>query len=338
MRAALMTRVRADLELGIVEDPRVDGPHDVIVEVAACGICGTDLHVLSGRAYAPELPFVLGHEPVGTVVAVGREVGNDLVGRRVTITLFTGCGSCRWCAAGDERLCPDLFGITGVVGSWGGFAEFMRVRSAQLVTVPPSLSTCSAAALVDAGATAHNAVRTALTADRPTGRVVVVGGGPVGFLAAGLARRAGYSVEVVEPQTARREAAVGAGFSSVASSDEILGAPDLVIDCSGAKEVIAWAVGTLAPQGTLIIVGYTTIDPLDTASIARKELVVRGVRSGSRFDLQHVMELAAEGEIPLPPVDVWPLEEINLALSRLRAGAVPGKVVIEVAASGDREG
>lgn len=337
MRAALMTRARAELELAIVQNPHVDGPHDVIVEVAACGICGTDLHVLDGDAYAPDLPFVLGHEPIGTVVAVGRQVDDDLLGRRVSTTLFTGCGSCRWCRGGDERLCPNLTGITGVLGSWGAFAELMRVQAGQLVPVPSDLPTASAAALVDAGATAHNAVRAAIATGGDPGRAVVVGGGPVGFLAAGLIRRTGYSVEVVEPQVARREAAHAAGFPSVASWDEIAGAPDLVVDCSGAKEAFGWAVGALAPHGTLSVVGYTTISALDTAPVARKELIVRGVRSGTRLDLEQVMELAAEGEIPLPPISIWPLEEINLALSLLRAGAVPGKAVIEVAASGDEE-
>src|SRR4051812_22098778 len=127
MRAALLTTIPTQhLESGEIPDP-TPGPGELVIEMLACGICGTDLHILDGKSYRPELPFVLGHEPVGRVVATGSSEDADWVGRRVTMTLFTGDGSCAWCRAGDERLCPNLVSITGVVRANGGFADRLRV-------------------------------------------------------------------------------------------------------------------------------------------------------------------------------------------------------------------
>src|SRR4051812_17963206 len=97
----------------------VPADDEIVLEVEACGICGTDLHILAGSSYAPELPFVLGHEPVGRVVLTG-DAARDWLGARVAITLFTGCGTCVLCLDGDERLCESLVSITGVLRRAGG--------------------------------------------------------------------------------------------------------------------------------------------------------------------------------------------------------------------------
>ena len=138
------------LELEAVPTPRIEAPDHLLLRVEACGICGTDLHILAGTSYRPTLPFVLGHEAVGTVVDAGSDA-TSWVGRRVTMTNFTGCGRCAMCRAGDERLCPDLVSITGVLGAWGGFAGYVRIHAAQAVDVPSPLDAIAAASLVDAG-------------------------------------------------------------------------------------------------------------------------------------------------------------------------------------------
>ena len=105
MMAALLTELPAvTLQLADLADPAA-APGEVIVSVSACGICGTDLHVMAGESYRPDLPFVLGHELVGTVVSAAGPAAAPWVGRRVVPTLFIGCGSCSACGAGDERLC-----------------------------------------------------------------------------------------------------------------------------------------------------------------------------------------------------------------------------------------
>jgi len=296
---------------------------EIVIEVEACGICGTDLHILAGLSYAPELPFVLGHEPVGRVVAAGDRASKWL-GARVAITLFTGCGTCSLCRAGDERLCEDLVSITGVLGSAGGFAERLVVRSAQAVHVPAELDPAAAAALVDAGATAANAVR---QVPLEAAICVVLGGGPVSFLVAEFLRSQGSESLVVEPQQGRRDALAALGHAVLADT-AAAPRPDAVVDCAGAPAATTWALEALCPRGTLVVVGYGVLPSFDSAPIARKELKVIGVRSGDRRDLERALALAASGSIRLPEITTYPLASIDGAFVALRSGAVPGKAVI----------
>jgi len=325
VKAALVHELPAGaLDVTDVPEPELSVADEVIVAVEACGICGTDLHILDGSSYRPELPFVLGHEPVGTVVAAG-EAAREWLGRRVTITLFNGCGRCRTCRAGYERLCPDLRSITGVLGSWGGFAERMLVRSAQLVDVPAALSSIRAAVFVDAGTTALNAARLAL--EHGGERAVVAGGGPVGFLVAERLRAAGLDVTVVEPQAVRREALSRLGHQTMPTLDEAP-VPDVILDCAGSSEVFRLGLERLAPRGLFVVVGYSLVPDADLAPVARKELTIRGVRSGSRSDLEESLELAAAGALRLPTVSEWSIGDVNDALRALREGEVSGKAGI----------
>ena len=336
MRAAVLTELPAgglEQRAGLPEPEA--GPGQAVLEVEACGICGTDLEILRGRSYVPELPFVLGHEPVGRVLAVGVGVEPDWVGRRVTTTIFVGheerCVTCRthpdWstpCRVGDERLCYDGAEIIGVLGRPGAFAERLSLPARLLVAVPDELDSVAAACLVDAGATAANAVRHVDPRDpRP---VAILGAGPLGFVAAQLLAATPL---VVEPLAPRREAAAGLGLPTAASLEdpgEPLGA---IVDCAGAPELLGHGLELLGSHGTYVVAGY---GPVDThfASLARKELAIRGVRSGRREDLERVLAAAATGEIRTPEATVWPLAEIDEAFAALRAGRVAGKAVIEL--------
>jgi 2-desacetyl-2-hydroxyethyl bacteriochlorophyllide A dehydrogenase len=325
VRAALVTEFPATvLEVTDVAEPQPTAADELLIAVEACGICGTDLHIIEGHSYRPALPFVLGHEPVGTVIAAGDAV-REWLGRQVTITLFRGCGVCALCLSGDERLCPELVSITGVLDSWGGFAERVLVRAAQAVDIPEGLTPTEAAVLVDSGATAMNAVRVAL--EHGGEQFVVAGGGPVGFLVAERLRAARKALRVVEPRARRREALARLGHE-VGGSRDVGGTPDVVLDCAGAPDVLSWSLESLAPRGLYVAVGYGVVPGVDLAPVARKELTMRGVRSGSHFDLQEALELAASGEIRLPAVSTWNIEDINDAFRALRAGEVDGKAVI----------
>lgn len=336
MKAAVLTELPAD-GLAVRTDLPEPEPEagQAIVEVEACGICGTDLEILRGRSYAPRLPFVLGHEPVGRVVAVGPEVEPDWIGRRVTMTIFVGheerCAVCSdhpdWrtpCRTGDERLCHDGAEVIGVLGRPGGFAERLSVPARLLVPVPAGLDPVAAACLVDAGATAANAVRQLDPGDpRP---VAVLGAGPLGFLAAQLLDRAPL---VVEPLAPRREAAAAAGLATAATladQAEPLGA---IVDCAGAPGLLDRGLELLGAHGTYVVAGYGPVDT-HTAPLARKELTIRGVRSGRREDLERVLAATAAGEIRTPEATVWPLAEIDAAFAALRAGTVAGKAVIDL--------
>jgi 2-desacetyl-2-hydroxyethyl bacteriochlorophyllide A dehydrogenase len=331
MRAALLTTIPTHhLVAGELPDPE-PGRGELLLEMLACGICGTDLHVLEGRSYRPELPFVLGHEPVGRVIAAGSAEDGSWIGKRVALTLFTGDGTCPQCRAGNERLCPSLVSIVGILRANGGFAERLVVRTAQVLEVPDSLTDEAAASLVDAGATAANSVR---VADVPEGSLtVIVGGGPIGFLAAELLRVAGRETLIVQTSAARREALAALGHRVVASVAEVRETPAVVIDAAGSPEVLPWAVEALGPQGVYVAAGYGPVDHLDLAPLARKEGTIIGVRSGRRDDLAHIISLAAASTIRLPPISRWPLAHINDALDALQERRVPGKAVIGLRAA-----
>jgi alcohol dehydrogenase, propanol-preferring len=322
MRAAVVERLPTETLAVVDLEAPEPGPGELLVRVEACGICGTDIHILEGSSYRPELPFVLGHEPAGRVVG---PAGDEWLGRRVTLTLFEGCGRCRWCLAGDERLCLELRSVRGVLNAAGGFAELMTVPAAQAVEVPGALSSVEAATLVDAGASAMNAaeVISATGADA----ALVVGGGPVGFLLAEILASRGVEVAVVEPREERRAALAALGHRVLASIGEA-GPASIVAECSGSPAVVAPVLDLLEPRGTLVLVGYARLADLDAAPIARRELTVRGVRSGSKAHLEAVVGLAAAGAIRLPAATTWPIAEINAAFEALREGRVAGKAVV----------
>ncbi len=176
MMAALLTGIPSrQLQLTDLGSPR-PGPGEALVAVRACGICGTDLHIMAGESYRPELPFVLGHEFMGTVLE-GPGATQDWAGARVVPTLFSGCGLCEACRDGEERLCSSGPTIVGVLGRPGGFAAQVVVPYRHLLRVPEAMPDEVAAALVDAGTTACNAARLAMQA-RSYGdpRYLVLGG------------------------------------------------------------------------------------------------------------------------------------------------------------------
>jgi len=325
MKAALLEHLPAKrLAIAEVKDPK-PSPHELLVRVEACGICGTDIHILAGHSYRPPLPFVIGHEPVGVVVGAGAETLKGWVGRRITMTIFEGCGHCGYCQAGDERLCIDPRSAIGVLNRWGGFAEMMTIPATQVVDIPAGLDSVDAATLVDAGVTAANAVA---KLPKTIGSVIVVGMGPVGFFVAALLRHANVEPTVIETNSLRASEAKRHGFQVLDNADAIEFRPDAILDCTGVADVLPWALRVLRPRGLFIVVGYSVIPELDMAFVSRKELVIQGVRSGSRGNLQQVVALAAEGSIKLPIVQTWPLDHINEALAELRAGSVPGKAVV----------
>ena len=301
---------------------------ELLLGVEACGICGTDLHILAGESYRPELPFVLGHEPVGHVRALGEGVAADWLGRRVTMTLFEGCGSCALCARGDERLCVNLVAVSGVVSAWGGFAEQMVVPASRAVAVPAALSAVEAATLVDAGATAANAAEAVRGHGAST--VLVVGGGPVGLLVAELLAAAGTPVTVVEPLERRRGVLEEFGHAVASGVEQVSGPFDAVVDCAGAPSAVGPGLDRLAPRGLFVVAGYAEVPALDLAVVARRELRLHGIRSGSRAHLEEALHAAARGEIRLPPISTWTLDHVNDALAALRQGVVAGKAVIEI--------
>lgn len=332
MRAAVLVDIPStDLRLEEVPDP-APGPGSVVISVEACGICGTDLHIMEGVSYRPSLPFIMGHEPVGVVTAVGSGVDKAMIGARVVPTLFVGCNKCEPCRSGDERLCEMGPSITGVTLP-GGFAECVELLTTQLVRVPEDIAPVVAASLVDAGPTAHNAFRVALEKSMSgEGGYLVAGAGPIGLLIAELLRRNGSEVSMVESNAERQRAAQDRGFHVGRNLSELDGPFKSVIDCAASAGLVQQVLEQLLPHGVYVSVGYTRLQDFDLPLVSHKELVICGVRSGRRSDLEEILNLVANGSIVPAECEPSPLEDINRTLESLRAGKVRGKAVVVMGA------
>jgi (R,R)-butanediol dehydrogenase/meso-butanediol dehydrogenase/diacetyl reductase len=303
-----------DLRLEEVDEPGAPGPREAIVEVAYCGICGTDLHEYADGPImirptphpltGESPPMVLGHEFAGRVVALGADAGSVPVGARVTVDPCWRCGDCYWCRAGDYHLCR-LGGAVGLASN-GGLARLVKVPAAGLVPLPDSVDDQMGAIVEPLAVGLHATHRARLAAND---RVVIIGFGPVGaaVLAATVATGAGPSI-VVEPEAVRRKAAELMGASEVldpTSGDvrqkvmeltDRVGA-DVVFDCSGVPRLLPGSVELARRGGRVVVVGIGH----GPAELVPNRLVFfeRDVIGSLGYcdDLPRVVNLLAEGRL-----------------------------------------
>jgi (R,R)-butanediol dehydrogenase/meso-butanediol dehydrogenase/diacetyl reductase len=301
MRAVTITKSRG-LEVVEIEPPLL-ASGEVRVDVACCGICGSDLHMLA----MPAVPsgHVLGHELSGSITEVGREAGGWSVGERVTVLPMVACGACYACRAGHAHLCENGLMRGPGLGRQGGYAESVTVPAGMLHRLPDSVSDAHGA-LTEPLAVAIRGI--ALAQASPATAVVVLGAGPIGVMTAvGLRARGVERIAVVEPNAGRRALVSRLGFSAVATDGAaeqvaaLLGGepPTVAIDCSGHPSGVPLAVGLLPPGGLLVVVGIPNDPaPLDVASLATKELTIRGSLAYSTDDFGEALGHIAAGRIP----------------------------------------
>lgn len=285
-----------------VPEPVLRDPGDVIVEVDASGLCGSDLHPYFGREEGLDPGTVLGHEFTGRVVAVGPEVRSWSVGDRVVAPFTTSCGACRLCRLGLTARCPGgrLFGwVQGGEGLHGGQARRVRVPLADgtLVAVPPELEDDALALLAgDILSTALFGVELARVG--PGDRVGVVGCGPVGLLAIRAARRRGaVEVVAVDPVPDRRAVAERFGAAAVEPGEPVEPL-DAVVEAVGTPQATRTAADLLRPGGRLAAVGVHT-EPhlaLSPGEIYDRNLTYAAGRCPARRFLPEALEMAGEEE------------------------------------------
>ena len=188
MKAARLHNYDEDLRIDEVDEPRIDGPLDVIVRIGAAGLCRTDIHIRDGdwRAVQEDvglqLPYILGHENAGWVEEIGSAVTNVEVGDAVVVHPQATCGLCHACRAGDDMHCINAV-FPGLLAD-GGFADLLLTNARTLIKLDPSLTPEDVAAHADAGLTAYHAVKKAAKILHPGTSVVVIGaGGGLGHIA-----------------------------------------------------------------------------------------------------------------------------------------------------------
>ena len=302
------------------------GAGEVLVRVAACGVCRTDLHVVDGDLTEPRLPVVPGHEIVGRVAALGAGVDRFREGERVGIPwLGWTCGTCRYCRSGRENLCPDAR-FTGYTLD-GGYGDYCIADERYCFPLPGERDDAHAAPLLCAGLIGYRALTMAGDAER----LGLYGFGAAAHIVAQVARAQGRRVfAFVRPgdreaiDFARGLGAEWAGASDEAPPEEL----DAALLFAPVGALVPAALRAIAPGGTVVSAGIHMSDiPSFPYELLWRERRVVSVANLTRRDGEEFLALAANTPIEMH-IEPMPLAEANAALDRLRTGRLEGAAVL----------
>ncbi len=338
MKAAVAHAYGQPLQLEQVPVPAV-GPGRILVKVAACGVCHTDLHAIDGDwPVKPALPLIPGHEGVGTVVAVGAGVSAVKVGDRVGVPwLHTACGHCEYCLTGWETLCQQQQNTGYSVP--GSYAEYVLADPDYVGILPDNLSFQEAAPILCAGVTVYKGLKE--TEVKPGQWVVISGVGGLGHLAVQYAKAMGMRVAAVDvradklalAQAVGAEVVVNAAETdAVAAIQQATGGGHGVLITAPSQPAFLQGVNMLRRHGTLALVGLPPGSfEFNIFDVVLTRKTVRGSIVGTRQDLTESLALAAAGKVKVH-YRCEPLDNINQVLDAMKAGTIAGRVVLDLEA------
>ncbi|MEA2578166.1 MAG: hypothetical protein QOD78_1754, partial [Chloroflexota bacterium] len=305
---------------------------EVLIRVRATGLCGTDLKLQAGAFRATtRLPIVPGHEVAGELLA---DTDGLSAGHRVSCYLYETCGSCLWCRAGRQTLCPHRVRM-GLERN-GGLAEYATVKRANLLPFSDELTFEAAAVSMDAVASPWGALH-GRAKIRSGERLLVVVAGGLGINGVQIARTAGCAVAVVDPVASHRELAleIGAELAVAPEATDELRAwsdvgVDVALETSGARAGFETAAAALRPGGRVVCCGYYpgTEYGLDSARLVLKEIDVLGSVSAALPLARDALHAVEAGEVTPPIMEIVPLDAVNEALETLSRGGVLGRIVV----------
>jgi len=333
---ACVYRERGQLQVERRPVPGV-GRDDVLLRVSHCGVCGTDLHLVMDGWGRPD--SISGHEYSGEIVAVGEGVSGLSVGDRVVGGPSPGCGECEPCRLHRPSLCTSRSDM-GLGDFQGAFAEYKAVGSAELLSIPDSLS-LREAALCEPLAVALHGI--SLSGIQPGESALITGAGPIGALV--LAALVGTGIDdvtVVEPSPVRRALATRLGARRVVEP-ETLEIPPMpfnsverahhhVFECSGRRVAVEAGLAQLRRAGTLVLVGTGMDQPrLDTNRVILNELRIVGAFNYDEDGFEDALSLLDSGRLPTEALiesDDVPLDGLQSTMESLVAGKIGGKVLV----------
>jgi D-arabinose 1-dehydrogenase-like Zn-dependent alcohol dehydrogenase len=328
MRAALLPAVRGKWEVKEVPTP-VPGPNQVLIKIHASGLCYTDVHITEGTLpLRLQFPCILGHEPVGEIVAVGAGVTTRAIGDRVGVPwLQSSCGRCEWCQRGKALFCAKATG-TGIQLP-GGHAEQMLAYADATALLPDGLSYDQAAPIFCAGYTVWSGLR--LAEPQPHERIAVVGIGGLGHLAVQYAKAAGFETIAVTRTKDKEKLVRVLGADDVVADGDALraaGGADVILATSNSMTSTGDTLKGLRPDGRLILMGLSSTDRLEVPAdllLTRGRII--GSQQNGREYLYEALDYAAKGKVKVI-AETYLLKEIGRAYERVANGKVRFRAVI----------
>jgi threonine dehydrogenase-like Zn-dependent dehydrogenase len=331
MKAAVFKGAGHPLSIETVPDP-TPGPTELVLKVARCGVCGTDISMTSGHGEQSPVNTVIGHETAGEVVAVGSAVTNFKIGDRVAPMSFVPCGACPDCLKGEPMWC------VGWLGGAGGFAQYAKGGHLATVKLPENVSV-NDGALIEPVAVGLHGVRMAKM--KPHARVLVIGAGPIALGTIYWARRLGAGpIAVTATSTRRAELAMKMGATTFLtpggdlvadSADALGGAPEIIFDAVGKQGILGQALNCVQRRGTIVSLGFCTVP--DTGMVPAVGLFkeVR-IQFSMVYDLRDY-ELTAEafGDSPLPAMITGTVgfDQFAATFESLRLPTTQAKVMLD---------
>ena len=309
---------------------------EVLIKVSACGVCHTELDEIEGRTPPSQFPMVLGHQVVGRVEKTGSRLHKMKTGQRVGVAwIFSSCGQCSHCLAGNENLCPD-FKATGR-DAHGGYAEYMTVPEDFAFPVPDVFSDVQAAPLLCAGAIGYRSLRLTNTQDGQN--LGLTGFGASAHLVLKLVRFKYPNMRVFVFARSEKERAFARELGAVWTGDTGDQAPqklDAIIDTTPVWKPVLEALKNLKPGGRLVInairkedVDKEYLQKLDYPEHLWMEKEIKSVANVARRDVSEFLEIAAQ--IPIfPEVQEYSLEEANQAIYELKTAKIRGAKVLSI--------
>ncbi|MBV1908443.1 MAG: alcohol dehydrogenase [Kangiellaceae bacterium] len=321
---------------------------EVLIKISACGVCHSDVHVWEGHFDLGEgkkvdlkgnhqLPFTLGHEIAGEVIALGETANKAIVGNNYVVYPWIGCGQCPLCEKGEEHLCnrPRAIGVTVD----GGFSEYVIVPSGRYLYELGKLPASLACTYACSGVTAYSAVNKVKSLVR--GReLLIVGAGGVGLSALSMAKALlNCKVIVADIDQTKRELALQEGADIVIDPNDrdevyklrksLKGGVAAAVDFVGSDRSLGFGMKMLNKGGTILVVGlFGGSLPLSVPMLPLKAITISGSFVGSTQDMKEMMELVHAGKINPIKITQRPLSQAHQTLKDLQQGKVVGRVVL----------
>ena len=339
MKAALFYGPNQPLKIEDVERPQA-GPGEIVIKVAACGVCHTDLHYIDhGVPTFKKPPLILGHETSGVVEELGEGVAQFKPGDKVLLPAVLSCGICKFCRTGRENICENMIMFGNNID--GAYAEYVKAPAKDAFSLPDEIPLEEGAIIADAITTPYHAVVNRGEV-KPGDKVVIFGCGGVGLNVVQIAAALGAEVIAVDILDAKLEWAKKLGASQTMNPQKVeridkevrkltAGGADVSFEVIGNPKTMEQAFACLRQGGRLVVVGYSSENMnLNLGRVMYREMEVIGSLGCRPVDYPRVIQLARKGKIKIAELVTkkFPLAEVNSAFDLLRKGEGIRSVVV----------